>query len=415
MEHIQEDAVREMREIAIAWVDIAKYFHVSVSTLERWRRAANFEDPRRVLNEVELDNMMRQFVDDNPAKGERLALGYARSRGVTNVRQDIRDSLHRIDPAGVELRKIKPVAVRRVYNVQGPNHLWHVDGHHKLIKYGLVTMGCIDGFSRIITYLRCVTNNLKATALALFEEAVEQWDLPSRVRGDRGVENRGISLYMLERRGLNRGSFIAGSSRFNTRIERLWRDVMNNCIRPYKQFLAELEERGLQPDNDIHRYCVQYLILPRINEDLSIFVKYWNAHPIRTEHNRTPQQLFYMNLNQLPSPPAVDEEEYGAEEGGGAGGAGGAGGDEDQGEDEDDAENEDEDDEDVEEEEGEEEEEEAAGVVVAPAQCPLTDQQREELFVRSPPLNMHDLRDTWLDRFNFCMNEIVAILTPQNN
>jgi predicted nucleic acid-binding Zn finger protein len=23
--------------------------------------------------------------------------------------------------------------VRRVYNVPGPNHLWHMDGHHKLI------------------------------------------------------------------------------------------------------------------------------------------------------------------------------------------------------------------------------------------------------------------------------------------
>lgn len=42
---------------------------------------------------------------------------------------------------------------RRVYNVAGPHHLWHHDGHHKLIRYGLITHGCVDGFSRTVIYL----------------------------------------------------------------------------------------------------------------------------------------------------------------------------------------------------------------------------------------------------------------------
>jgi hypothetical protein len=31
--------------------------------------------------------------------------------------------------------------------------VWYHDGHHKLIRYGLVTHGCVDGYSRTIIYL----------------------------------------------------------------------------------------------------------------------------------------------------------------------------------------------------------------------------------------------------------------------
>ena len=43
---------------------------------------------------------------------------------------------------------------RRVYSVPGSNYLWHIDGNHKMICYRLVVHGGIDGFSRLITYLK---------------------------------------------------------------------------------------------------------------------------------------------------------------------------------------------------------------------------------------------------------------------
>lgn len=70
---------------------------------------------------------------------------------------------------------------------------------------------------RAVIYLGIRDNNRSQTVLALFEEGVEEFTLPSRVRGDQGGENVLVADYMIRRRGPNRGSYITGSSKFNTR------------------------------------------------------------------------------------------------------------------------------------------------------------------------------------------------------
>ena len=45
------------------------------------------------------------------------------------------------------------VLYRRKYSVPGPNALWQIDGHHKLIHWWLVVHACIDGYRRLIMYL----------------------------------------------------------------------------------------------------------------------------------------------------------------------------------------------------------------------------------------------------------------------
>ena len=115
------------------------------------------------------------------------------------------------------------VVTRRRYQVPWPNSLWHLDGHHSLIRWKLVVHGCIDGFSRRIIFLQSSSNNLSTTVLSLFLDAIENdgglW--PSRIRVDKGVENVLVCDAMVEARGEGRGSFIAGPSTHNQRIERL--------------------------------------------------------------------------------------------------------------------------------------------------------------------------------------------------
>lgn len=76
----------------------------------------------------------------------------------------------------------------------------------------MVIHGVIDGFSRCIVYLRCSNNNRAQTVLKEFLEAVGQFGMPSHVRSDLGVNNYKVAQFMIERRGMNRGSVITGRS-----------------------------------------------------------------------------------------------------------------------------------------------------------------------------------------------------------
>ena len=89
------------------------------------------------------------------------------------------------------------------------------DGHHKLVRWKFVTHAGIDGYSRLIVYVKCSTNNRASTVYELFLAAIQQYHLPSRVRSDQGRENVLVVQHMIEHRGAERNSMITGSSVHN--------------------------------------------------------------------------------------------------------------------------------------------------------------------------------------------------------
>lgn len=76
----------------------------------------------------------------------------------------------------------------------------------------------------------------------MFLTAVKKHGMPSRLRGDRGWENKLVSILMIIKRGRNRGSFLWGSSTRNTRIERLWLEVGTQFARAWRAFFSRLED-----------------------------------------------------------------------------------------------------------------------------------------------------------------------------
>ena len=70
----------------------------------------------------------------------------------------------------------------------------------------MITHGAIDGYSRLVLYLylKSSLNNRATTVFELFQKAVHDFNVPSRVRSDQGLENIIVARYMTERRGSDR-------------------------------------------------------------------------------------------------------------------------------------------------------------------------------------------------------------------
>jgi len=128
----------------------------------------------------------------------------------------------------------------------------------------------------------------------MFLETIERHGIPSCVRGDRGGENRDVSILMVLLRGINRASFMWGSSVFNTRIERLWVEVGKRFVRAWRAFFQRLERLHLlDRKNPTHRWLLHYLFLDAINVDCNAFSDEWNAHPISGAGNNYSPNVSY--------------------------------------------------------------------------------------------------------------------------
>ena len=193
-----------------------------------------------------------------------------------------------------------------------------------LIRWGIVIHGFIDGYSRLVTGLRASNNNRGSTVLELFLQAAHQYGVPSRLRGDHGVENILVAAWMEHYKGVRRGSYIWGRydslslnlpmylviksscpqyrSVHNVRIERLWVDVTAMFGAKWSEFFTLLElHHGLNINNPNHIWLLHELFLHEVNRDADDFAIGWNHHVVQVTggSHRTPADMFGFDMIAL--------------------------------------------------------------------------------------------------------------------
>ena len=136
--------ILQLRKLNYKWSKIATILEVSRATVyRRLKEAGVSPDDRTALTNQQLDELICAIKRDHPKDGEVLMQAHLVRQGVRISRERLRQSIHRVDHANVIARRRCTIR-RRVYSVPHPNYMWHLDGHHKMIRWRFVVhaWGC---------------------------------------------------------------------------------------------------------------------------------------------------------------------------------------------------------------------------------------------------------------------------------
>ena len=120
--------------------------------------------------------------------------------------------------------------------------------------------------------------------------------------------------------------FLTGLSVHNQRIGRLWKDVNLYVTSYFSNLFYYMESLEiLDPLDEVHLFALHYIYKPRINRALKLFAIQRNSHPLSTEGNMTPYQLwvegFYrfanstsQTIREVVDPDTLDVTSYGVDD-----------------------------------------------------------------------------------------------------
>src|SRR5882672_9186955 len=197
--------------------EVADTLGVHRNTLQYKLRQLGLSQQFSDISDDELDLILKIYKQLRPNSGLRYTFGFLCRHGLKIQRSWVCDSLERIDGLGRALWCHDGI-LRCQYQSRYSNAIWHIDGLHKLILWGYVIQGTIDGHDHMarselnylfcpglhvskVTGLRASTNNRASTVLALFEESIKAHGCPSCVCGDRGGGNIDVAVRMIMYQG----------------------------------------------------------------------------------------------------------------------------------------------------------------------------------------------------------------------
>lgn len=136
----------------ITYRRISMMLKIHRNTLRSKLKANNLVRRRTEISDEDMDEIIRLYKILKPVSGLRYLLGVFASYGVNVSRERVRLALQRQSQLQNALQA-HTARVRGNYMSKGPNRCWHMDGHHKLIAWGIVIHGFIDGFCRTVSII----------------------------------------------------------------------------------------------------------------------------------------------------------------------------------------------------------------------------------------------------------------------
>jgi hypothetical protein len=160
--------------------------------------------------------------------------------------------------------RLRQTCKRRVFRTFGPNHVWAIDGHDKLKRFGITVYGIIDAWSRKILGLYVhVTNNDPRNVGVYFLQLVSKiGGVPLKVTADYGTETGDVSMYQMllshEFAGITQQEASKRmhhtKSTHNQKIEALWSQMMRQHNRTIiDQIMTQIEDGNYDPKDPIEK------------------------------------------------------------------------------------------------------------------------------------------------------------------
>jgi len=275
-----------------------------------WRRrnrqvsdqAIAFDLTAEEVKAVLADGVGRQW-------GREWVLAHLRAEYGAHRRQwHVQSILRQLDPQGTTARTpgMRPKR-RHEYIVAGPNHVWCMDGHDKLRNYGIEIYAAIDAFSRKIMWFYVgLSNKTQVSVIRQYLIAVRAGGIcPCFVRTDKGVEtpmmaDAQLSFFVAnaleadppwEQQELAeislRDCYLYGTSTANTRIEKLWDNVIEGQTLSWMEYFHWLVGEGFYRSDRLSDQAVfLFVFIPILRYEIEAWVNAHNEHHIRLQTER---------------------------------------------------------------------------------------------------------------------------------
>ena len=233
-------------------------------------------------------NLIKEMVS-NELDTSRRNVGYRQMSEIVNLRygtriskESVRKALKEVDPDGVEERRGR-VLKRKIYETNGPNDVYHIDGNDKLKQWGFYIHSGVDGFSRKVLWMKVSSTNSDPIVIAnYFLDCVKKNGFaPRQIRMDFGTENiycEDLQVFFTN----DADSFRYGRSTANQRIEAYWSRLKKFRLCWWIQYFTDMFQLGLyKPYLSTHKEALLFCFMPAIQRELNEFMATWNARRVR--------------------------------------------------------------------------------------------------------------------------------------